>query len=213
MTSIIVITDVRLYLEGLAELLTREEDVDVVGTAGDAKEALLRVTNCRPNLALLDMTMAGALDLARRIRREARTTQVLSFAGPEAEDVVVACAELGVGGYLTREASLADVIIAIDSVARGETLCSPRMAPTLFRRVGALAQQIAYRTPPAARLTRREHEVITLIDQGLSNKEIAHELCIELATVKNHVHHILEKLNVRRRGEAAARLRTNVPAV
>ena len=210
MTSVLVITDVRLYLEGLAELLTREEEVDVVGTAGDAQEALLQVTNCHPSLALLDMTMAGALDLARRILREARTTQVLSFAGPEAEDVVVACAELGVGGYLTREASLADVIIAIDGVARGETLCSPRMAPTLFRRVGDLAQQIAHRTAPAARLTRREREVITLIDQGLSNKEIAHELCIELATVKNHVHHILEKLNVRRRGEAAAQLRTSV---
>jgi DNA-binding NarL/FixJ family response regulator len=107
---------------------------------------------------------------------------------------------------VSREGSLEDLISALDSVSRGELLCPPRIAAGLRRRVAALA---AARAPvgPRGHLTRREAEVAGLIDAGLSNKQIAQRLCIEVPTVKNHVHNILEKLQVHRRGEAAAMLR------
>jgi DNA-binding NarL/FixJ family response regulator len=91
-------------------------------------------------------------------------------------------------------------------VTRGEFLCSPGTAATLLRRVAALAAE-RHTADNGARLTPREQQVVRLIDEGLSNKEIARRLSIEVRTVKNHVHSILEKLQVRRRGEAAARMR------
>lgn len=94
----------------------------------------------------------------------------------------------------------------VESVPRGETLCSPGIAATLFHRVAALARELQLE-PIEGRLTARELDVRRLIEEGLANKEIATALSIELPTVKNHVHRILEKLNVRHRTEAAARAR------
>src|SRR5439155_827652 len=105
-----------------------------------------------------------------------------------------------------REASIDDLVTVIESVARGEAICSPRVAAGLLRRVAALAAGHGGDLP-RAQLTNREREIVRLIDNGLSNKEIARALGIEVATVKNHVHNILEKLQVHRRGEAAARVR------
>ena len=119
---------------------------------------------------------------------------------------MVPLVEAGAAGYLTRDASLRDLFAALSSAVRDEVLCSPRIVASLARRLARLAEQHATRPTPAS-LTAREAEVVGLLDAGLSNKEIATRLCIELPTVKNHVHHILEKLHVNRRGEAAARLR------
>jgi len=105
-----------------------------------------------------------------------------------------------------RDGTLADLRAVIESVARGEVVCSPRIAASLLRRIADLAAE-REPPPPELRLTSREIEIVELIDQGLSNKEIAQRLSIALPTVKNHVHSILDKLHVHRRAEAAARLR------
>ncbi len=110
---------------------------------------------------------------------------------------------------MTREASLEELVEVVESVARGESLLAPRIGALLLRRVAEAAGH--KRAPTAAgRLTPRELQVVGLIDEGLSNKQIAARLSIELATVKNHVHSILEKLEVERRAEAAARVRQPV---
>jgi two-component system, NarL family, nitrate/nitrite response regulator NarL len=202
-----IVAETRLYREGLADML-RNQPPDVVGTSRNADEALAQVAETRPDVVLLDMAMASGMRALEAIVEQAPGTQVVAIAIPDLEGEVVACAEAGAAGYVTRDASLEQLVAALESVARGETLCSPRVAATLFRRVRALAED---RAPQAGegRLTRRKLEIVARIDQGRSNKEIANELCIELATVKNHVHNILEKLNVHRRGEAAARLRSS----
>ena len=115
-------------------------------------------------------------------------------------------AEAGIAGWVTREASVDDLRATVASAAAGEAVFSPRLAASLLRRVAALASERrvgAQATP----LTRRQREILALIDEGLSNKEIARRLSIEVATVKNHVHNILEKLEVTRRAEAAALVR------
>jgi two-component system nitrate/nitrite response regulator NarL len=203
MIRVLIVAHIRLYREGLAQMLQEEPRIDVVGTAVGADEAVAALQRHQPDVVLLDMAIPDNVWLVRMLVATVPGTKVVALAVPEVEREVIACAEAGVAGYVTREGSVEDVVAAVESVARGEMLCSPRMAATLLQRVATLALE---RAPDSieARLTRRELEILDLIDQGLSNKEIARRLTIELSTVKNHVHNILEKLNVNRRAEAAA---------
>jgi DNA-binding NarL/FixJ family response regulator len=130
--------------------------------------------------------------------------KVIAFAVSEIEDDLIACIEAGIAGFVTRDASIDDLAQSIMNALRDEVICPPRIAGLLFKRVAALSEA---GTPNVQMLTRREREIAELLNEGLSNKEIARNLRIGSATVKNHVHNILEKLHVRRRGEAAARLR------
>jgi two-component system nitrate/nitrite response regulator NarL len=206
--QVVVASDIRLYREGLVESLARSGAFEVVGTAGTRDETLTAVGALRQDVVLLDLAMAGATDLARDIAAAAPGARVVVLGVREVEDEVIACAEAGVEGYVTREASLRELVDVVESVARGEVLCSPRIAALLNRRVAAIAG--ARRGgPAAARLTPRETEIVGLIAEGLSNKQIAGQLSIQFATVKNHVHSILEKLEVDRRAEAVARVRSS----
>jgi DNA-binding NarL/FixJ family response regulator len=156
-------------------------------------------------VVLLEVGIPGGLDAVVGNGHGARPTRILALGVPDEEDDVIACAEAGVAGYVMREDSLDALVVAIESVVRDEMLCSPRAAAALMRRVRVLSAE--RQEALGQKLTRRELEIVALIDEGLSNKAIAQRLCIELATVKNHVHNILEKLDVSRRAEAAARVR------
>ncbi|MBI4277602.1 MAG: response regulator transcription factor [Armatimonadetes bacterium] len=208
---VLIVDDIRLYREGLAQTLGREADITAIGAVADLREALAAVPEFRPDVLLLHMALPESLAALRALIGAAPHVKVVTLGVTESEDEVIACAEAGAAGYVLREATLEDLVAAIRSVTRGETICSPRIAATLLRRVATLAaERRSWAT--RAELTPREREILELIDQGLSNKEIARRLFIEVRTVKNHVHHILEKLSVHRRGEAAARLRSAVPA-
>lgn len=194
---------VRLYREGLAVILREYPDIEVVGVAAGWRDEQL--SRCCPDVVLLDMTGHDRGAAVRGVLATAPETKVVALGVADAEGDVVDCAEAGVSGYVTRDESPAHLASALRSVARGEMRCSPRIAATLLRRVTALAAEHEARRSDA--LTARELEILELIALGLSNKEIAQRLCIQLATVKNHVHHILEKLGVNRRTQAAARVR------
>ena len=202
--SVLILSDIRLYRDGLAEVLARRRSIAVVGSAAEREEGVGLAVELEPEVVLVDMAMPESLATVRELRAHVPGARVVALGVPEVEREVIDCAEAGVAGYVTRERSLADMVEAIQRAARGEALCSPAMTATLLRRVATLA---AERAPEHAPLTARELEIVRLIDEGLSNKQIAQRLCIEIATVKNHVHHILEKLKVRRRSEAAARVR------
>ena len=211
-----LISSMTLHREGLAEVLARRDGIELLGTGADPSALplpMLAAPGAERTIIILD---AGGLDIAEVAPRltHASRAPVLAINVPAREPDVIACAEAGVACCLTTEASIDDLVAAVACVARGEAPCSPWTAAVLTRRVAALARN--QHTPvgvvpvPAtmtARLTVRELEVVELVDQGLSNKEIAHRLCIELPTVKNHVHRILEKLGVRRRADAAAMIR------
>jgi two-component system response regulator NreC len=117
----------------------------------------------------------------------------------EQERIILNCIEAGAKGYVLKGASLEELKAAIYSVFREETFCSPRMAYLLFSRIAELALIRRTRPRPASSLTAREAEILCLIAEGLSNKEIAQQLYLSLYTVKNHVHNILEKLPVNNR--------------
>jgi two-component system, NarL family, nitrate/nitrite response regulator NarL len=203
---IIIVSDIRLYREGLALSLARADRLVVVGVADTVASALTCIEEKNPDVVLLDFAMHDALALAHTIAAAPMQVKVVAFSVADTEDEVCECAEAGIAGYVARNGSIEDLIAAIENAVRGEVLCSPRVAGSLFRRLATQVQTTRQR-PPEMALTAREQDIIAIIDRGLSNKEIARQLKISLPTVKNHVHNILEKLQVSRRAAAAALLR------
>jgi DNA-binding NarL/FixJ family response regulator len=203
---VVIVADTRLYREGLAQGLDRIPRINVVATAASSDDALASIVTLAPDVVLIDATIANHFAIVRRAVAAAPGAKVVTLGVGDDDRDVLTFAEAGAIGYVSREGSLDDLVAAIESAARGEAVCPPRIAGALFRRVATLAPH-GTSDRVQTHLTHREWDIIRLIDQGLANKEIAQDLRIEVATVKNHVHNILAKLQVHRRGEAAARVR------
>jgi two-component system, NarL family, nitrate/nitrite response regulator NarL len=202
--AVAVVGEVRLYRDGLAHALEQEDEFACTGTAATLGEAVALVEDSAPDVALVDLAMADALETVRALTDKPEVAVVV-LAVPDRDEAILACAEAGIAGLVTRDGSFSDLVEAISGAARGELATTPRVAGVLLRRVASLVAQ-----QPAdldRRLTVREREIAGLLERGLSNKEIATKLCIEVATVKNHVHNILEKLDVGRRADVAAAFR------
>jgi len=199
----------RVHREALALALSQARRVRVLGTSSHRQEILTRVAEAPPDIVLIDFAMPEAASIVVEIRRRAPSVKVVAITLGDTEAEVIQLAEAGVAGYVLPDGSLDDLSIAVESAVRGELYCPPRVAFTLLRRVGAIALgSVAARKEEAAPspvhdLTGREREILQLVDQGMSNKQIARQLGIEVATAKNHVHHILRKLHVHRRIEAS----------
>jgi len=203
---VLIVSGVRLYREGLAEVLARIEPLQVVGQHSDHESTLARVRQGDLDVVILDMSTPESHVLARGVRATLSTLPIVGLGISGSEPDVIACVEAGVTGYVTRDESLQDLVAVVQGAVRGELLCSPRVAGSLVRRLAVLA---ANRDPdgPVPALTARENQIGDLLKQHLSNKEIAGRLGIEVATVKNHVHNLLDKLRVHRRTDAAHLLR------
>lgn len=202
MARVLIVSDVRLFRDGLAEILRRRADIELAGSASSPSEALARTIELQPSMVLVDVGMADGLACVRAICQALPETKVLAIGVAEVAADVLGCAEAGIAGFVSREASVEDLVAALECVGRGELACTPAIAGMLLRRVATLARTSGANEPA---LTARELEVLQLLNQRLTNREIAQRLGIEVATVKNHVHNIFEKLRVHRRRDAAAR--------
>jgi DNA-binding NarL/FixJ family response regulator len=203
MTRVLILSEVGVYREALAKSVGRDGRIEVVGVAANLDDAIAAVENGRIEIFLVDTPMPRGADAVQALTAAAPEVKTVALGVPETERDVVALAEAGASGYVARDASIEDLVATVDCVSRGEVLCPPEVAATLFRRVGMLARERGPE-PIGATLTARQLDVLRLIEEGRSNKEIAKALSIELPTVKNHVHRILEKLDVHTRTEAAA---------
>ena len=198
---------VRLYLEGIAVGLVQRGGVGIVASATSVQETLAAAVTFRPRIVLIDVGMSGALQAIQYICEMVPSASVIVFAVDDGhDDQLLACAEAGVAGWVGREGSLSDLTEAIRSAARGELVCSARLAGLMVRRLAALSGR-HHVVPNGSPLTPREREIADLLSQGMSNKLIARTLSLQLATVKNHVHSILTKLGADSRAEAGALLR------
>lgn len=217
---LLVLSAVRLLRDAIALALDSEGFTNVrfaspVKVPESWSDGLIHATRDEdPDVVLADVSSPRMLECVRGLSVRFPHARIIAFGVDDDEADVMACAEAGVVGFLGRESGPIDLRLAIESVIRDELICSPRVAAALLRRaarVGAGAKPSP--TPDtnagnarSARLTSRERQVLALVDRGLSNKEIGTALHISVATVKHHVHNILEKMQVRRRWAAAAQL-------
>jgi two-component system, NarL family, nitrate/nitrite response regulator NarL len=198
---VVVLSDVRVHREGIAALLASDERLDVTALAPSV-DGLRRAAAA--DVVVVDASLDDVVERSREMAGDA-ATPIVALGVPDDEQTVVAFAESGVLGFVEPEAPLGDVVSCVLSAARREASFPPRIATTLLRRISSAAARRA--SSDASALTARERQIVQLIAHGMSNKEIAARLFIEVATVKNHVHNILEKLQVSRRSDAVARLR------
>ncbi|MBN2001255.1 response regulator transcription factor [candidate division KSB1 bacterium] len=203
--QIFIADDNGLLREGLVSMMEEQEDIVVIGQAPSGREALEDIKSVRPEVALIDIGMPDkdGIELTRILRQDAPEVKVIILGMIDLTDEIMQCIEAGAAGYVLKETSFDHLVKVIRSVHRGEAFCSPQMAASLFTRIAELANERMPKIPPGSvKLTARELEVITLISEGLSNKQIAQRLFIETQTVKNHVHNILDKLQLQNRLEA-----------
>jgi DNA-binding NarL/FixJ family response regulator len=206
-TKVLIIDDSKLCREYLAGVVAAN-GAAVPGVAWDLSSLVTAFEAATPRVILLNTATRDSAILLRRALEMSPHARVIALGlSEEDESEIVACAEAGVAGYHTRTQSLEDLLLLIRRVAAGESFCSPRVSAILLRRLSALASQ---RQPVGEELvlTAREAQILRMLELGLSNREIAGQLCIAVHTVKNHVHSLLTKLGVSTRAQAAALSRT-----
>jgi DNA-binding NarL/FixJ family response regulator len=201
-TRVLIADDHRLMREGTSALLRTDERLEVVGLASNGREAVAMATRRTPDVALIDLDMPelGGIETCAAIREQLPDIQVLILTVSEREADLYAALRVGAAGYLLKDMPPGELVEAILQAGRGEPRIDPAMA---HRMLGDMT------APDAAGrrlddLSDREREVLALLARGRRNREIAETLFVTEATVKTHVRHILEKLRIRNRAEAAA---------
>jgi DNA-binding NarL/FixJ family response regulator len=211
MIKVLLVIEVRLIANIFAEVLEDEADFMIVGRSEDAEGALKIIQDQKVDVVLVSVGLPedDALKLTRAIVDNKPNTKILTLGLADDTDDVLKYVEAGASGYILKDSSLLDMIEIIRSTQKGEPQVSAKMAAAMIERLSSLAKMFS---PSGTNftndvyLTPRELDVLECIGQGYTNQEIASTLLVELGTVKNHVHSILEKLNVSNRDEAASYL-------
>jgi NarL family two-component system response regulator LiaR len=199
--GILIVDDHTLFRTGIRKMLEAEADMRVVGEAATGREALEQARQLVPDVILMDVKMPDldGIEATRRLCREMPHVGVIFCTMFEDDEFVFAGLQAGGRGYILKDADPDTVLRAIRAVANGESLLGPTIAEKVMRQFSALPGK---QTPVFDDLTPRELEVLTLIAEGLGNREIAQELVISEKTVKNHINNIFSKLHVNDRSQA-----------
>lgn len=212
MIHVLLVNEIRLMCNVLTAALENEPEIKVIGSATSVTEALETISRESDIDVVLVSTRLpdqGALRLTETITAQQPTVNVVVFGVTEKKERVLQYVEAGAIGYVLRDDTVQDMVAAIQAAQQGHALVSPHIAGALMERVSELAQMFSSLETgvvESAGLTSRELEVLKLLGENLTNQEIAERLVIEVGTVKNHVHSILNKLNVNTRDQAAAYL-------
>src|SRR5437763_7055997 len=203
--QVVIADDHELARAGLRAMLTGQRGLEVVGEAANGREALMICHRLQPDLALIDVRMPGmdGLTTCRAIKQECQGTSVILVTIHENPEYLFEALKAGAAGYVLKDISQHELITAVQGVLLGESMLNKEL-------VIRLLQRLANETPqqeevPPERLSPREQEVLQLLAQGQTNREIAHNLIVSVSTIKIHVEHILAKLGVSDRTQAAVR--------
>ena len=196
--SVVIADDHPFVRHGLRTYLDTLDDLEVAGEAADGAEAVELAVRLLPDVVLMDLVMPelDGVEATRKIREASPATKVIVLTSFDADEQVFPAIKAGAAGYLLKDVRPAELADAVRKASRGEALLAPSVAAKLM-------QEVAGDRSPAAGLTERELEVLRLIARGLSNKMIARELVVSEKTVKTHVGHVLAKLGVADRTQAA----------
>lgn len=215
-TRIVLADDEELIRFGLMGILSREEDMEVVGEASTGSEALRLCRNLRPELVLMDVEMPemDGLSATRQLKEELPTISVLILTAHDNPDYMLEAVQAGAAGFLLKESALQHVASAVRTLMNGEPLLDQELAVRLLRRLSPQVEEAGSREAQVDEelrakmleaLTDRELEILDLLSSGMSNQQIAQQLFLSLSTVKTHVHRIISKLEVSDRTQAAVR--------
>ena len=195
-----------LFRDAVKVVLSNEDDLIVVGEAGDGLQAVAEAERVQPDVALLDADLPNCdgIRATQQISIRVPDCRVIVFSAQEDEQILVQSLEAGASGYLSKGAPLAELIEATRAVHRGEALVPPRMLGALLRRLIVRRRERDDALKRMAKLTRREREVLALVAQGADNDVIAQALVISPETARTHIQNVLGKLGVHSRLEAAA---------
>ncbi|WP_197518683.1 response regulator transcription factor [Mycobacterium sp. ACS1612] len=196
-------TEIRLYRDGVADSLRRLDEVELVETAATGPAAVMTVRRTNCDVVLLDMALRDSTQVVAALLTARPALKVMALGVPEDSTEVVECAEAGICGYVSREATLAEVGEALHSALRGEAAVTPKLAARLLRHIAFQARSRRGGEVPQ-QLTPRERQVMQLLENGMTNRQIARALDLEVSTVKNHVHNLLAKCGVAARGDVVA---------
>ncbi|HEV8579681.1 MAG TPA: response regulator transcription factor [Thermoanaerobaculia bacterium] len=202
---LVIVDSHQLFRECLAGVLARECRFEIAGKFSTPQEALERLAQIRADVLLvaLDATNDGVCGFLHAVGERFPKSRVMLLGRDEADERILDFLDAGASGYLARDQSVSELRAAIEAVSRGDRICTPRLANTLFARLAKLGRERRRRNKlEYLMLTPRELEILRLIADGLSNQEIARRLFLSVHTVKNHVHKVLETLGVHSRWAA-----------
>jgi DNA-binding NarL/FixJ family response regulator len=207
MTSIkiLLVDDEHLFRKGLGALIASEEDLEVVGEASDGLEALEAFLRLEPDIVLMDIRMpfCDGVQGIRLIKQERPEARVLALTVSDADADLFEAIRNGADGYLLKNMRPEELFEVIRGAMRGESPISPAVAGRLLHELRRQPRR-KHETPPGWDLTRREREILQLVTDGLSNAQIGSQIHVVEGTVKGHLHHILRKLHLQNRVQAAA---------
>ncbi len=203
---VLLADDHALFREGLAGILAAQPDFDVVGEASDGLEALVKARELVPDLILMDIAMPGfdGLEATRRIKQELPAVTVVMLTVRDEEEKLFEAIKSGAQGYLLKNIRSRDMLDLLRGAVRGEAAITPALAGRMLEEFRRLSRQVPWDAEDEiVALTRREQEVLSLVAEGATDKEIADALHISVHTVKSHMRNILAKLHVGSRYDAA----------
>jgi two-component system, NarL family, nitrate/nitrite response regulator NarL len=205
---VLVVDDMALFRTSIAELVDAQDDLTIVGEAGNGLEAVEKANASKPDVVVMDIEMPvmNGVEATRLMREQLPGVKVVMLTVSESDEHLFDAIRFGAQGYLLKDLRPEQLYDLVRAVMRDEAALSPTIAGKLLGQIrdGAMASRVPDPQPEAPALTQRELEVLRLVADGLSNKEIATTLFITEGTVKNHVHNALEKLQLENRTQAAA---------
>jgi two-component system response regulator NreC len=194
---IVIAEDHTILREGLRALLSSQEDLQVVGEAGDGREAIRQVENLAPDLILMDLSMPkmNGVEAIREIRKRIPQTRILALTVHKTEEFILEVLQAGADGYIPKDASSNELMMAIRSVLMGKRYLCPSVSKVVIE--GYLkSKRTTEASTPWDTLTKREREILKLIAEGHKNKEVADYLCISVKTVEKHRANLMKKLDL-----------------
>jgi len=202
---VFLLDDHEVVRRGLSDLLDAEEDISVVGDAENVEHALVRAPAVRPHVAVLDVRLpdGDGITVCRELRDQMPELAVLMLTSFDDEDALLDAIMAGASGYVLKQIKGSDLVSAVRTVASGQSMLDPATTARLMRSLRAEPAQTPEMAPELASLSPREREILALIGDGLTNREIGKRLYLSEKTVKNHISRLLAKLGVQRRVQAA----------
>ena len=204
--NIIVLTPVRLLGDGLAACFSSRPDMRAIAVVNDLANLRDTLSTTDTDVVLIDVTQGVDLFDVRGIASEWPDVPLVALGLTEQRQEVIRCGRAGFAGYVARDASIDALCDSLSEIVAGRLACPPEISGGLLRALFR-EERTTEEADEDLALTRRESEVLELLGRGFSNKEIGSELCLSVATVKHHVHHVLEKLKLERRAQAMRRVR------